>query len=356
MEAAKSVLCVWSGVAPLRHQRAQIAGGLEPMQVIGKGNSSRWILDAFDRAALEHAFRLDPFPNASARQQLGLELNVSPRQIQVWFQNRRQREKLQNAGRLPNTHRVDSPRGTDVPFAGMKQKRDFLHMLQDMQPATVQMQMQQQLTNAQAQLLTQATTFRVLSADPRQPVAGVQPIIIAASPQTSPPASPPAEQQQHKHAPEPKRANNPAVMPGGPWLHPSAPWVRPDDGLMMLSTGARHRPACILRPPAHVVNREPSPSPAPTHAQLTPCSLLAQSPPASDITRLIIANLACEVFQTVPPPPPAAFGLSLFTRWRTREKGRIPMIRLAIGRSDARMGEASKQSEGRVLSSDHGSS
>lgn len=217
------------------------------MQVIGKGNSSRWILDAFDRAALEHAFRLDPFPNASARQQLGLELNVSPRQIQVWFQNRRQREKLQNAGRLPNTNRVDSPPGTEVPFAGMKQKRDFLHMLQDMQPATVQMQMQQQLTNAQAQLLTQATTFRVLSADPRHPVGGVQPIIIAASPQTSPPASPPAE-QQHEHAPEPKRAKNPAAMPGGPWLHPSAPWVRPDDGLMMLSTGARHRPVCILRP------------------------------------------------------------------------------------------------------------
>ena len=129
MEAAKRPLYVWSAVAPLRHQRAQIAGGLEPMQVIGKGNSSRWILDAFDRAALEHAFRLDPFPNASARQQLGLELNVSPRQIQVWFQNRRQREKLQNAGRLPNTHRVDSPRGTDVPFAGMKQKRDVMRFL-----------------------------------------------------------------------------------------------------------------------------------------------------------------------------------------------------------------------------------
>ena len=104
-----------------------------------------------------------------------------------------------------------------------------------------------------------------------------------------------------------------------------------------------------MRVTAPLAFREPSPSPAPTHAQLTPCSLLAQSPPASDITRLIIANLACEVFQTVPPPPPAAFGLSLFTRWRTRGKGRIPMIRLAIGRSDSRMGETSNQSEGSLV-------
>jgi len=204
------------------------------MQVIDKGNSSRWILDAFDRAALEHAFRLDPFPNASARQQLGLELNVSPRQIQVWFQNRRQREKLQNAGRLPNTQRVEAP-PEDVSFTGMKQKRDILHMLKDMRPAALQMQMQQHLTHAQAQLLTQATTFRVLSADP-QTVGGVQPIILPASPRTSPPASPPADQQAEL-APEPKRAKH-AESSCGPWVLPSAPWVKPDDGLTLLSTVA----------------------------------------------------------------------------------------------------------------------
>ena len=301
------------------------------MQVIGKGNSSRWILDAFDRAALEHAFRLDPFPNASARQQLGLELNVSPRQIQVWFQNRRQREKLQNAGRLPNTHRVDSPRGTDVPFAGMKQKRDFLHMLQDMQPATVQMQMQQQLTNAQAQLLTQATTFRVLSADPRQPVAGVQPIIIAASPQTSPPASPPAEQQQHEHAPEPKRANNPAVMPGGPWLHPSAPWVRPDDGLMMLSTGARHRPACFLRP--HVTASLPTWSTASHLPPLRPHTRSSPLAPCLRSRHLLLTSRGSSwptclrgfsETPAVPPPPPSCVRLVTFHALEDEREGPDP--------------------------------
>ena len=103
-----------------------------------KGNSSRWILDAFDRAALEHAFRLDPFPNASMRQQLGNDLNVSPRQIQVWFQNRRQREKLHNPqGRAGPSARPDALTSPEA-LAGLKQKRDvqdILHMLKDMRPA-----------------------------------------------------------------------------------------------------------------------------------------------------------------------------------------------------------------------------
>ena len=260
--------------SPFANPEREVRNGLDPMQVIGKGNSSRWILDAFDRAALEHAFRLDPFPNASARQQLGLELNVSPRQIQVWFQNRRQREKLQNAGRLPNTQRVDSPPEVDASFTGMKQKRDILHMLKDMRPATLQMQMQQQLTHAQAQLLTQATTFRVLSADPQQPVGGVQPIIMPASPQTSPPASPPADQQLEL-APEPKRACHADAMVGGPWLLPSAPWVKPDDGLMMLSTGA-HAPCLLSAISRDLARRHPcEPSPAPPYTRAAHLSLPA---------------------------------------------------------------------------------
>lgn len=68
-----------------------------------------------------------------------------------------------------------------------------------------------------------------------------------------------------------------------------------------------------------------------------------------------MANLTCEVFQTLAGPPlrlplpRAAFGLSLFARWRTRGKGLSPMIGLAIGRSDSRMGEASNQSEGSLV-------
>ena len=36
---------------------------------------------------------VEMFPNVEARKQLGQDLQVSPRQIQVWFQNRRQRER-----------------------------------------------------------------------------------------------------------------------------------------------------------------------------------------------------------------------------------------------------------------------
>ena len=257
------------------------AAVLTPMQVIGKGNSSRWILDAFDRAALEHAFRLDPFPNAASRQQLGLELNVSPRQIQVWFQNRRQREKLQNAGRLPTMQRVESPPQDAESFTGLKQKRDILHMLKDMRPGALQMQMQMQqhLTHAQSQQPTQATTFRVLSADSHPP-AGVQPPMPSSprSEETSPPASPPADQQSEL-APEPKRAKH-AESISGPWILPSDPWVKPDDGLTLLSIGApsplpghplpRHTCECVLdHEPPHL------PPPPPGHgppASIASCS------------------------------------------------------------------------------------
>lgn len=205
-----------------------------------KGNSSRWILDAFDRAALEHAFRLDPFPNASMRQQLGNDLNVSPRQIQVWFQNRRQREKLHNPqGRAGPSARPDALTSPEA-LAGLKQKRDvqdILHMLKDMRPAAqlAQAQMQQQMaqmTQAQAQMLTQATTFRVLAAD--QPVPEVKPYCAPPHPQVIEPAA-------HEVAlPEPKRARHMEGGMGAPWM-PAHPWAQRDgaDGLTLLSTGAQ---------------------------------------------------------------------------------------------------------------------
>jgi hypothetical protein len=53
----------------------------------------RWHIDAQALSVLESVFVVEMFPNVEARKQLGLDLNVSPRQIQVWFQNRRQRER-----------------------------------------------------------------------------------------------------------------------------------------------------------------------------------------------------------------------------------------------------------------------
>ncbi|RKP37160.1 homeobox domain-containing protein, partial [Dimargaris cristalligena] len=43
--------------------------------------------------ALEEVFVLDPKPSASQRRELGERLNMSARSVQVWFQNRRAKEK-----------------------------------------------------------------------------------------------------------------------------------------------------------------------------------------------------------------------------------------------------------------------
>lgn len=53
----------------------------------------RWHIDAAALSVLEASFAVEPFPNSESRKQLGFLLSVSPRQIQVWFQNRRQRDR-----------------------------------------------------------------------------------------------------------------------------------------------------------------------------------------------------------------------------------------------------------------------
>ena len=53
----------------------------------------RWHIDSEALDVLERLFDIDRFPNVETRKRLGTDLNVSPRQIQVWFQNRRQRER-----------------------------------------------------------------------------------------------------------------------------------------------------------------------------------------------------------------------------------------------------------------------
>ena len=74
---------------------------MKPVSCIGDttGNgNTRWHIDAVTLAVLEKVFTLDQFPNVETRKQLGAELGVSTRQIQVWFQNRRQRERKNRSG------------------------------------------------------------------------------------------------------------------------------------------------------------------------------------------------------------------------------------------------------------------
>lgn len=55
----------------------------------------RWALTEEGRIKMEEAYAASRFPNSAVRERLCKEVGGSMRQIQVWFQNRRQRDKLQ---------------------------------------------------------------------------------------------------------------------------------------------------------------------------------------------------------------------------------------------------------------------
>mgnify|MGYP001170643401 CR=1 FL=1 len=77
----------------------------------------RWIIDMKTLSILEAVFSVDEFPNVDLRIRLGADLKVSSRQIQVWFQNRRQRERrLKHGLPAPSRGRV-SKGGMPVDFS-----------------------------------------------------------------------------------------------------------------------------------------------------------------------------------------------------------------------------------------------
>jgi len=59
----------------------------------------RWVPSESAKALLETIFSADSFPTFSVRTQLAQQLSIDARQVQIWFQNRRQRERLK-AGKL----------------------------------------------------------------------------------------------------------------------------------------------------------------------------------------------------------------------------------------------------------------
>ena len=54
---------------------------------------SRWVLTPEDTDLLESVFQATPFPSRQVHQELSGRLQVRPRQVQSWFQNKRQRVK-----------------------------------------------------------------------------------------------------------------------------------------------------------------------------------------------------------------------------------------------------------------------
>lgn len=56
-------------------------------------HTRRWEITDGQRAILESSYADNPFPDLVRRKSLAGELSVTPRQVQVWFQNRRQKER-----------------------------------------------------------------------------------------------------------------------------------------------------------------------------------------------------------------------------------------------------------------------
>jgi|EP00908_Phaeocystis_cordata_P003184 hypothetical protein len=95
---------------------------------------------------------MDQFPSAAMREVLSTELNASMRQIQVWFQNRRQREKLQAEAAMHDpTLRIVRHSASAAGCADTK-VTDLLRLLQSMPAARSAEVVTAQIAQARAQL------------------------------------------------------------------------------------------------------------------------------------------------------------------------------------------------------------
>ena len=67
------------------------------MGVLGKNRRPRWTPSDEAKALLEVVFCGESFPTLTVRNQLAGQLGIDPRQVQIWFQNRRQRERVKGS-------------------------------------------------------------------------------------------------------------------------------------------------------------------------------------------------------------------------------------------------------------------
>ena len=80
-----------------------------PPQAIraGKSRRPRWTPSGDAKALLETIFSADSFPTFTVRNQLAEQLGIDSRQVQIWFQNRRQRERIKLTSGSKDDDEVD---------------------------------------------------------------------------------------------------------------------------------------------------------------------------------------------------------------------------------------------------------
>ncbi|VVC33033.1 Hypothetical protein CINCED_3A008413 [Cinara cedri] len=80
---------------PNNNQQHEQLAVSEPLPAEGKGGNkrSRQTYSKYQTAVLETVFQTSKYIVRSKRQQMSVELNLTERQIKIWFQNRRMKEK-----------------------------------------------------------------------------------------------------------------------------------------------------------------------------------------------------------------------------------------------------------------------
>ena len=79
--------------------------------------------------AMEDVFKKEPVPSSETRQTLSQQIDVPPRRIQVWFQNRRARSKNKSSSRKKKPRRVkEEEEDTDSHY---EEEEDELPLLDD---------------------------------------------------------------------------------------------------------------------------------------------------------------------------------------------------------------------------------
>mmetsp|Transcript_5118 Transcript_5118/g.15790 ORF Transcript_5118/g.15790 Transcript_5118/m.15790 type:complete len:106 (-) Transcript_5118:191-508(-) len=84
-----------------------------------EGATRRMQLSQDQRAVLEAVYAMEKLPDSRLRERLATYLSLSARQIQVWFQNRRQREQRHRLGNLTAPSHPPPPSSASVSPARM---------------------------------------------------------------------------------------------------------------------------------------------------------------------------------------------------------------------------------------------